>query len=81
MWSAKKKENNLIYSSVVLERKALHFMPEISALNIRNATKIKAQHILIDINQIFANFLMKMFVGNQIHKYCDIKEPQLSIGL
>ena len=69
MWSAKEKENNLIYSSAVLEWNAMHFMPEISALNIRNATKIKAQHILIDINQIFANFLMKIFVGNQRNKY------------
>ena len=64
MWSAKKKENNLIYSYVVIHRNAMHCISEISALNIRNATKIKAQHILIDINQIFANFLMKIFVGN-----------------
>ena len=69
MWSAKKKENNIIYASVALERNAMYCMPEISALNIRNATKIKAQHILIDINQIFANFLMKIFVGNQRNKY------------
>ena len=68
MWSAKKKENNLIYSSVVLERKAMHFMPEISALNIRNATKIKAQQISININQIIANSLMKIFAGNQRNK-------------
>ena len=69
MWSAKKKENNITYSFVVLEWNAMNCISEISALNIRNATKIKAQHILIDINQIFANFLMKIFVGNQRNKY------------
>ena len=49
MWSAKKKENNLIYSSVVLEWNAMHCMPKISALSIRNAMKIKTHQILITI--------------------------------
>ena len=68
MWSAKKKENNITYSSVVLEWNAMNCIFEISALNIRNATKIKAQQISININQIIANSLMKIFVGNQRNK-------------
>ena len=69
MWSAKKKENNIIYSSVVLERNAMHCMPEISALNVRNAMKIKTHQISININQKIANSLMKIFVGNQRNKH------------
>ena len=49
MWSAKKKENNIIYASVALERNAMYCMPEISALNIRNAMKIKTHQISITI--------------------------------
>ena len=49
MWSAKKKENNIICASVALERNAMYCMPEISALNIRNAMKIKTHQISITI--------------------------------
>ena len=69
MWSAKKKENNLIYSYVVIHRNAMHCISEISALNIINATKIKAHQISINVNQIIANSLMEIFVDSQRNKY------------
>ena len=64
MWSAKKKENNLIYLSVVLEWNAMHWMPEISALNIRNAMKIQTSQTSITKREKILNYLMKIFVGN-----------------
>ena len=73
MWSAKKKENNITYSFVVLEWNAMNCISEISALNIRNATKIKAHQISININQIIANSLMEIFVDCQSNKYSSIQ--------
>ena len=64
MWSAKKKENNLVYLYEVLEWNTMHWMPEISALNIRHAMKIQTSQTSITKRDKILNSLMKIFVGN-----------------